>query len=91
MTEIITKNSTEQHLKNLGVEYKQVGLTLKEHICDATTEIYGQTFNVNVYTIIGYGIQIRVSGNPKVCMISYESMLKMAEAMGIFDFKNEQE
>ncbi|TEW31419.1 hypothetical protein E2R48_00735 [Histophilus somni] len=85
----ITKAECKSQLEELGVIYKKQGLAITKHICNATTEIQGKTYQVNVSERIGYGVQIKVEGNPKTCVITYGAMLNMAEAMGIFDEEQE--
>ncbi|HDR1022127.1 TPA: hypothetical protein QB352_001389 [Pasteurella multocida] len=85
----ITKEECKAQLEELGVQYKKLGLTLKEHIGTATTEIHNRTYNVNLYQRSS-GIEIEAGGNDKSCLVTYEAMLGMAEAMGLFDEKQEK-
>lgn len=87
MSEQLTKEEVKNQLEELGVLYKKLPPTITKHICD---EIYGKTFKVSVVERIGYGVQIRVEGNEKSCLVTYEAMLGMAEAMGLFDEDKEQ-
>lgn len=90
MTEQITKAECKAQLEELGVQYKKLPIAITKHICDATTAIHGKIFKVSVVERIGYGVQIRAEGNEKSCLVSYEAMLGMAEAMGLFDKYKEQ-
>lgn len=90
MSEQLTKKEVKNQLEELGVLYKKMSPTITKHICDATTEIYGKTFKVSVVERIGYGVQIKAEGNEKSCLVTYEAMLGMAEAMGLFDEDKEQ-
>lgn len=65
-----------------------VGIT--RHICNATTNIHGKVIKVSVVERVGYGVQITAQGNEKSCLVTYEAMLGMAEAMGLFDEVKEQ-
>ncbi|OOR95813.1 hypothetical protein B0186_11215 [Canicola haemoglobinophilus] len=85
MCEPITKEECKAQLEELGVQYKKLPLTITKHICNATTEIYGKIFKVSMVERIGYGVQIRTEGNEKSCLVTYEAMLNIAEAMGLFD------
>ncbi|MGX2947378.1 hypothetical protein [Frederiksenia canicola] len=90
MANQITKEECKAQLEELGVQYKKLPIGITKHICDATTEIHGKTLRVGVVERVGYGVQIRVEGNEKSCLVTYEAMLGMAEAMGLFDEDKEQ-
>ncbi|WP_101774616.1 hypothetical protein [Pasteurella oralis] len=85
----ITKEECKAQLEKLGVRYEKLGITLKEHIGDAITEINNKTYHVNVYQRSS-GIEIKADGNDKACLVTYEAMFNMAEAMGLFDEKQEK-
>lgn len=80
----------KNQLEELGVQYKKLPITLRNHVADATAELNGKTYKVGITERIGRGIQIQVEGNEKSCLVTYEAMLGMAEAMGLFDEEQEQ-
>ena len=84
----ITKEECKAQLEELGVRYEELSITLKEHLGNATTEIHNRTYNVNLYQRSS-GIEIEAGGNDKSCLVTYEAMLGMAEAMGLFDENNQ--
>ncbi len=77
-------------LKTLGVEFGEMGLTVTRLIATGETDINGNTFRIFLSEKVGKGIQIRREDKRDVCLIPYESMVKMANAMGLFD-DNEEE
>lgn len=81
----ITKEECKAQLETLGVRYQKLPIAITRTVAKATSEIHGKTFQVEVDERVGYGIQITAKGNPKKCLISYQAMANMAEAMGIFD------
>ncbi|AKO46054.1 hypothetical protein [[Haemophilus] ducreyi] len=85
MSEQITKEECKNQLTELGVMYEKLPIAISKHICNATTELHGRTFKVEVCERIGIGVQIKVKGKDKSCLVTYEAMLNMAEAMGLFD------
>ncbi|HEH9616926.1 hypothetical protein ACFGXD_09030 [Pasteurella multocida] len=85
----ITKEECKAQLEELGVRYEELGMTLKEHLGNATTEINNKTYHVNLYQRSS-GIEIKADGNNKACLVTYEAMINMAEAMGLFDETQEK-
>lgn len=86
----ITKEECKSQLEELGVQYKKLPMAITRHICDATVDINNNIIKVSVVERLGYGIQIKAEGNKKSCLVTYEAMLGMAEAMGLFDDVKEQ-
>lgn len=86
----ITKEECKSQLEELGVQYKKLPLAITRHICDATVDINKKIIKVSVVERLGFGIQIKAEGNKKSCLVTYEAMLGMAEAMGLFDEVKEQ-
>lgn len=86
----ITKAECQSQLAELGVQYKKLPMAITRHICNATTNIHGKVIKVSVVERVGYGVQITAQGNKKSCLVTYEAMLGMAEAMGLFDEVKEQ-
>lgn len=85
MAKPITKYECKNQLTELGVRYEKLPMAINKHICNATTELHGRVFKVEVYERVGRGVQIKVFGKEKSCLVTYEAMLNMAEAMGLFD------
>lgn len=56
----------------------------------ALSALHGKVIKVSVVERVGYGVQITAQGNEKSCLVTYEAMLGMAEAMGLFDEVKEQ-
>ena len=90
MSEQLTKEDVKNQLEELGVQYQKLPITLRNHIADATAELSGKTYKVSITERIGRGIQIQAEGNEKSCLVTYEAMLGMAEAMGLFNEDKEQ-
>lgn len=84
------KMDCRSQLETLGVKCGEMGLAITKHIAEGTTEIDGKTFKFWLAERLGRGIQIRREGKEEICLITYEAMLKMANAMGLFD-DNEEE
>ncbi|WP_044469776.1 hypothetical protein [Mannheimia massilioguelmaensis] len=81
----MTKEECKEQLEELGVTYKKQKIAITKEMVKGTTNIYGRKYNIDVRERIGYGVQISTVGNDKSCVISYEAMLNIAEAMGLFD------
>lgn len=84
------KMSCRLQLETLGVECGEMGLAITRHIAEGTTEIEGKTFKFWLAERLGRGIQIKRDDKQEVCLITYETMLKMANAMGLFDDEEEK-
>ena len=79
-----------EQLQILGVKCEPLGLAITRHIADGKTEVEGEIFSFSLSESLGQGIQIKTKGKEYACLITYESMIKMANAMGLFD-DNEEE
>lgn len=87
MLEQVTQEECKDQLEALGITYKKHGITLTKLITDGEVELKGRIFNISLVERVGYGVQVKAEGNEKSCVISYESMVNIAEAMGLFDNK----
>ena len=74
-----------KQLQALGVKCGPLGLAIIRHIADGKTEINGDIFSISLREVIGEGVEIKTKGKEDSCLITYESMVKMANAMGLFD------
>nr|DAJ87337.1 MAG TPA: hypothetical protein [Caudoviricetes sp.] len=74
-----------KQLQALGVKCEPLGLAITRHIVDGKTEINGDIFSISLREVIGAGVEIKTEGKEDSCLITYESMVKMANAMGLFD------
>ncbi|WP_409042479.1 hypothetical protein [Mannheimia haemolytica] len=74
----------------VGVQYKNCQWQLQDIFVMPQTNIHGKVIKVSVVERVGYGVQITAQGNEKSCLVTYEAMLGMAEAMGLFDEVKEQ-
>lgn len=81
----MTKAECKKQLKKLGVKYRKLPLAYERHICEGITTLHDQTFRITINERLDEGIQIKVEGNKKSCLISYEAIVSIAEAMGLFD------
>ena len=79
-----------EQLQILGVKCEPLGLAITRHIADGKTEVEGEIFSFSLSESLGQGIQIKTKGKEDACLITYESMIKMANAMGLLD-DNEEE
>lgn len=74
-----------EQLQVLGVKCEPLGLAITRNIADGKTEIEGEIFSFTLRERVGRGIQIKTKGKKDTCLITYESMVKMANVMGLFD------
>ena len=74
-----------KQLQELGVKIEPIGLSIGRNIANGETEINGETFKISLRERIGLGVQIMTESKRDTCLITYESMVKMANAMGLFD------
>lgn len=74
-----------KQLQVLGVKCEPLGLEITRHIANGKTEVEGEIFSFSLSESLGQGIQIKTKGKEDACLITYESMVKMANAMGLFD------
>lgn len=86
----LQKQNVNLSLQSWGCNIKKLPMAITRHICNATTNIHGKVIKVSVVERVGYGVQITAQGNEKSCLVTYEAMLGMAEAMGLFDEVKEQ-
>lgn len=85
MLEQITQEECKDQLETLGITYKKHGISFTKPIINGETSLRGQIFKISLVERVGYGVEIQAEGNEKSCVISYQSMMNIAEVMGLFE------
>lgn len=85
MNDQTKKEECKLQLEELGVTCKKLPITITIAMVDGITEVKGKTYETSIRDRIGQGVQIVAKGKNKSCLISYNAMLNIAEAMGLFD------